>query len=228
MPPRLPKNLKISFEKSPPPRPACEVAEPILSPEVESIPLDEPDADALDDVIDEMVPQFQEKAQVVESDIFAKQEPKPPPAIRVVAEEPPPTPRPKGKQAKLTKTGKVRKEMSEEQKQRARDNLKRARELRAQRVKAETPAPAPSPSPAPARSPAPLPTPYPSHGISKADMKQANLEAIQEYEAIRKARKQVKKEKQLVEQQRQDVIGVAQKASMSGWQSHAGAFHSCY
>jgi len=231
MAPRLPKNLKISFEKSPPPRPEPEpLPEPLLSPEVETVLLDEPD----EDVIDEMVPQFKEKAPPIESDIFAKPEPKAPakpPAIRVV----------EGTQqkGKLTKTGKIRKEMSEEQKQKARDNLKKARELRAKRVKAQTPAPAPapvhapppSPEPSPASSPAPSPAPAPApapQGISRADLKQANLDAIAEYESLRKARKAVKKEKQMVEQHRQDVVKTAQKASLSGWQGHAGRFSNCY
>ena len=225
MAPRLPKNLKISFEKSPPPRPEPEpLPEPLLSPEVETVLLDEPEEDALDDVIDEMVPQFKQKDPPVESDIFAKQEPKAPakpPAIRVV----------EGTQqkGKLTKTGKIRKEMSEEQKQKARDK----------RVKAQTPAPAPAPvhapppspprspprSPEPAPSPAPAPAPQ---GISRADLKQANLDAIAEYESLRKARKAVKKEKQMVEQHRQDVVKTAQKAQMSGWQGHAGRFSNCY
>ena len=235
MAPRLPKNLKISFEKSPPPRPEPEpLPEPLLSPEVETVLLDEPEEDALDDVIDEMVPQFKQKDPPVESDIFAKQEPKAPakpPAIRVV----------EGTQqkGKLTKTGKIRKEMSEEQKQKARDNLKKARELRAKRVKAQTPAPAPAPvhapppSPprSPPRSPEPSPAPSPApapQGISRADLKQANLDAIAEYESLRKARKAVKKEKQMVEQHRQDVVKTAQKAQMSGWQGHAGRFSNCY
>lgn len=236
--PRLPKNLKISFEKSPPPRP-----EPEPSPEVETVFLEEPDIDALDD----MVPQFVEKDPPVESDIFAPaqpRKPKKPPEILKVAEEPPPLPK---KAPKLTKTGKVRKEMSEVQKAKARENLKKARELRASRLKAqappepvhveapepvhvEPPAPAPAPSPPPvqAPSPAPLPEPVQSRGISQADLKQSNLDAIMEYEAIRKKRKAVKKEKQMVEQQRQDVIGVAQKASMSGWAQTSGRFAGCY
>jgi chromosome segregation ATPase len=59
-------------------------------------------------------------------------------------------------------------------------------------------------------------------------LKQANIDAIQEYEAIRKERKRIKREKQMVEKQRQDVVGIAKKASMSGWQSHAGSFAGCY
>ena len=227
---KLPKNLKISFEKSPPPRP-----EPPAPAVTETIVLEEPDHDALDD----MVPQFVEKAPPVENEIFAPPEPKKPrkaPEILKVAEEPPPLP---PKVAKLTKTGKIRKEMSEAQKERARQNLKKARELRASRLKAQAPPPPepvpepvyvepPAPVPAPAPPPAPAPAPAPARGMSQADLKQSNLDAIMEYETIRKERKRVKKEAQMVEQQRQDVVGVARKASMNGWQSHAGKFHSCY
>ena len=234
--PRLPKNLQISFEKSPPPRPPP-VDEP--SPVLETVSIDEPDHDALDD----MIPQFVEKAPPVENEIFAPPEPrkpKKPPSILKVAEEPPPLP---PKVVKLTKTGKVRKEMSEEQKQKARENLKKARELRASRLKAqappppvpepepvhvEAPAPAPAPVPAPAPPPVQAPAPAPARGISQADLKQSNLDAIMEYEAIRKKRKAVKKEAKMVEQQRQDVVGVARKASMNGWANTAGQFSGCY
>ena len=228
--PRLPKNLKISFEESPPPRP-----EPEPSPEVETVFLEEPDIDTIDD----MVPQFVEKDPPVESDIFAPAQPRKPPSIRKVVEEPPPLPK---KAPKLTKTGKVRKEMSEEQKAKARENLKKARELRASRLKAQAPpetprpnpepepveAPSPAPAPPPVQAPSPAPAPVQSRGISQADLKQSNLDAIMEYEAIRKKRKAVKKEKQMVEQQRQDVIGVAQKASMNGWAQTSGRFAGCY
>ena len=228
--PRLPKNLKISFEESPPPRP-----EPEPSPEVETVFLEEPDIDTIDD----MVPQFVEKDPPVESDIFAPAQPRKPPSIRKVVEEPPPLPK---KAPKLTKTGKVRKEMSEEQKAKARENLKKARELRASRLKAQAPpetprpnpepepveAPSPAPAPPPVQAPSPAPAPVQSRGISQSDLRQANIDAISEYESMRKERKRIKKEAQMVEQQRQDVVGVARKASMSGWAQTSGRFAGCY
>jgi len=64
--------------------------------------------------------------------------------------------------------------------------------------------------------------------MSQADLKQSNLDAIMEYEAIRKERKRVKREKQMVEKQRQDVVGIAKKASMSGWAQTSGIYHGCY
>ena len=86
---RLPKNLKISFEKSPPPRPEPPAPKP--SPVTETIVLEDPDHDALDD----MIPQFVEKDPPVENEIFAPPEPKKPrkaPSILKVAEDPPPLP----------------------------------------------------------------------------------------------------------------------------------------
>ena len=238
--PKLPKNLKISFEKSPPPR----LEE--VSPLMETVILEEPDIDALDDVIDELIPQFIEKDPPVVSEIFApvEKKPKKPPSILRVAEAPPPP-----KVAKLTKTGKIRKVMSEAQKQKARENLKKARELRASRLKAQSPPPPPDPPQVPLpvyvdppspEPPAPkvphprapqqvqLPLSAPAPGISRADLQKSNLDAIMEYESIRKERKRIKKEAQMIEKQRQDVIGVARKASISGWQSHAGSFANCY
>ena len=103
--PRLPKNLKISFEKSPLPRQVLTPVEEEASPLMETLMLQEPDIDALDDVIDEMIPQFVEKDPPVVSEIFAPPEPKKPkkpPSILKVAERvelPPPPP----KVAKLMK-----------------------------------------------------------------------------------------------------------------------------
>ena len=150
--PKLPKNLKISFEKSPPPRP--EPSAPAPSPLMETVVLQEPDIDALDDLIDEMIPQFIEKAQPVVSEIFApvEKKPKKPPSILRVAEAPALPP----KVAKLTKNGHVRKQMSDAQKQKARENLKRARELRAARLKSQqVPLPPPPPEPVYVEPPAP-------------------------------------------------------------------------
>ena len=76
--PRLPKNLKISFEKSPLPRQVLTPVEEEASPLMETLMLQEPDIDALDDVIDEMIPQFVEKDPPVVSEIFAPPEPKKP------------------------------------------------------------------------------------------------------------------------------------------------------
>tara|TARA_R110001599_G_scaffold10935_2_gene52819 strand:- start:976 stop:1653 length:678 start_codon:yes stop_codon:yes gene_type:complete len=225
---------------------------------METVVLQEPDIDALDDLIDEMIPQFIEKAQPVVSEIFApvEKKPKKPPSILRVAEEqvgllPP-------KVAKLTKTGKVRKQMSESQKAKARENLKKARELRAARLKAQAPPPPPEPEPPspvyvdppspepPQQVKLPLPAPVPKvphprapqvplsapqvplPGISRADLQKSNLDAIMEYESIRKERKRVKKEAQMIENHRQDVVNTAKKASMSGWANTAGRYNGCY
>ena len=49
-----------------------------------------------------------------------------------------------------------------------------------------------------------------------------------EYESIRKERKRVKKEAQMIENHRQDVVNTAKKASMSGWANTAGRYNGCY
>ena len=54
---------------------------------------------------------------------------------------------------------------------------------------------APAPVPAPMPTPAPTPKSSPS-GITKADLEEAQLNAIMKYETIRKERKKVKKQNQ--------------------------------
>jgi len=237
---KLPGNLKISIEKSPPvrPRPPSPVVE------IEPLILDEQSASqsrqSPHDDLD--IPQFMEKDSPVVSDIFQKPSPKkprPPPIIQVVKDD--------TKKRKLTKKGKVRKEMTEEQKEKARENLRIAREKRAlkqqgkqpKQVSFETemedtpsaerqPSPSPSPAPAPAPSPSPAPAPPPPVSLfSKDDLEQSNLQAIIQYETLRKKRKEIKKNNKIVEDERQRVIGVAQQ-HIGGWQATAGRFNGCY
>ena len=228
---KLPGNLKISIEKSPPVRPVS------LSPvvEIEPLILDTPASHPHDDLD---IPQFMEKDSPVVSDIFQKPSPKKPrcrspPIIQVVKDE-----------RKLTKKGKVRKEMTEEQKEKARENLRIAREKRALKQQGKQPKqvsfktemedtppsaerqPSPSPAPAPAPSPAPAPPP-PVSLFSKDDLEQSNLQAIIQYETLRKKRKEIKKNNKIVEDERQRVIGVAQQ-HIGGWQATAGRFNGCY
>ena len=171
------------------------------------------------------IPQFMEKDSPVVSDIFQKPSPKKPrcrtpPIIQVVKDD--------TKKRKLTKKGKVRKEMTEEQKEKARENLRIAREKRAlkqqgrkspKQVSFETEmedTPPPQPSPAP-----------PVSLFSKDDLEQSNLQAIIQYETLRKKRKEIKKNNKIVEDERQRVIGVAQQ-HIGGWAHTAGKFHGCY
>ena len=229
---KLPGNLKISIEKSPPVRPVS------LSPvvEIEPLILDTPASHPHDDLD---IPQFMEKDSPVVSDIFQKPSPKkprPPPIIQVVKDD--------TKKRKLTKKGKVRKEMTEEQKEKARENLRIAREKRALKQQGKQPKqvsfktemedtpppppPQPSPSPAPAPAPSPAPAPPPPVSLfSKDDLEQSNLQAIIQYETLRKKRKEIKKNNKIVEDERQRVIGVAQQ-HIGGWKATAGRFNGCY
>ena len=247
---KLPGNLKISIEKSPPVRPRP--PSPVM--EIEPLILDEQSANQSvsstpHDDLD--IPQFMEKDSPVVSDIFQKPSPKKPrcrspPIIQVVKDD--------TKKRKLTKKGKVRKEMTEEQKEKARENLRIAREKRALKQQGKQPkqvsfetemvkpntsgtslgfapvdaerAPQPQPSPAPSPSPAPAPPP-PVSLFSKDDLEQSNLQAIIQYETLRKKRKEIKKNNKIVEDERQRVIGVAQQ-HIGGWQATAGRFNGCY
>ena len=231
---KLPGNLKISIEKSPPVRPRP--PSPVM--EIEPLILDEQSANQSvsstpHDDLD--IPQFMEKDSPVVSDIFQKPSPKKPrcrspPIIQVVKDD--------TKKRKLTKKGKVRKEMTEEQKEKARENLRIAREKRALKQQGKQPKqvsfetemvdtpPPPQPSPAPSPSPAPAPPP-PVSLFSKDDLEQSNLQAIIQYETLRKKRKEIKKNNKIVEDERQRVIGVAQQ-HIGGWQATAGRFNGCY
>ena len=118
----LPKNLQIRIEESPPPRPEPEVPAEPLDGVIESIMVAKEQGD---DDLSELLPEVVEKASPRVEDIFQLQES---PKARRPA--PCPAPAPTGKKSKLTKTGKVRREYTEEQKQKCRDNLQKAREKR--------------------------------------------------------------------------------------------------
>ena len=260
----LPKNLQIRIEESPPPRPEPEVpAEPLdgviesimvakeqgdddLSEPVEGVydsikrrPSQELDND---DDLAELLPEVVEKASPRVEDIFQLQES---PKARRPA--PCPAPAPTGKKSKLTKTGKVRREYTEEQKQKCRDNLQKAREKRQAKLqKKEKPVdppkimtvkePEPEPEPAPARGPVvipeskPDPPPQPRPMLSKQDIEESQFRAIERYEQVRKQRKQKKKEDQAIQSERDRVRGVARNhlRPTPNWQGQAGRFSDCF
>ena len=141
---------------------------------------------------------------------------------------------------KLTKKGKPRKQMSEEQKQKARDNLKRAREnklakkkaLEASKPKKEVPiveekkVEQPS-EPVAKQQVAQVATQ--GKYLSKEDLESSTLNAIMSYEKIRKERKAVKKEQQMIQAEKDKILNVARNhLHSSGWQSSAGRFNGCY
>lgn len=72
----------------------------------------------------------------------------------------------------------------------------------------------------------PVPTPKPVKAITKEDIKEAQLEAIMSYDAIRKKRKAKKKEEQMVEQHKQELKNLVKKEL--GWQHTAGRWSNCY
>ena len=234
--PTLPKNLNIKFSESP----------PTLINEA----LEEPLKFTLDD-LDEALPNIMEKGSPNVKEIFQEEAPKEKPKMDLTKDEDPSLSKdketgeinpnfvydkPKGK---LTKKGKPRKQMSEEQKQKARDNLKRARENKlAKKKKLEDAKPKPVIKKVVEPTPEPEPEPVkqqvaqaPTQGkyLSKEDLESSTLNAIQTYEKIRKERKKVKKEQQMIQAEKDKILNVARNhLHNSGWQSSAGRFNGCY
>ena len=233
----LPKNLQIRIEESPPPRPEPEVPAEPLDGVIESIMVAKEQGD---DDLSELLPEVVEKASPRVEDIFQLQES---PKARRPA--PCPAPAPTGKKSKLTKTGKVRREYTEEQKQKCRDNLQKAREKRQAKIqKKKKPVDPPKimtvkepePEPAPARGPVvipeskPDPPPQPRPMLSKQDIEESQFRAIERYEQVRKQRKQKKKEDQAIQSERERVRGVARNhlRPTPTWQGQAGRFSDCF
>ena len=156
------------------------------------------------------------------------------------------------KPVKLTKSGKPRKAMTEEQKQRlalgrqralevrrakkierdeekARANeeaglLKKKKQMDFDKLKKEVE------DPVPARAPAPAPAPPPqAQMFTKKDLEDAQLGAIISYEKIRKDRKKIKAEKQLIEQQKQEIRNkLSRPAGYGGNNTESNRFYGYY
>lgn len=62
--------------------------------------------------------------------------------------------------------------------------------------------------------------------LTKEDIKEAQLEAIMSYDALRKKRKAKKKEEQMIEQHKQELKNLVKKEL--GWQTTAGKWSNCY
>jgi hypothetical protein len=141
-------------------------------------------------------------------------------------ELPKPKKEPKKKEPKLTKSGRPRKPLSEEQKQRLAlgrqralevrrqkkiereeekalakqesDLLKKKKQMDLEKLKKEVEDPKPSP--------APQPQPQPQGVfLTPKQLEETQLSAILSYEKIRKDRKKAKQEQQLIEQQKQEI-----------------------
>jgi len=173
---------------------------------------------------------------ITESYVKFKEAP-PPKKYKKKPVSPPPTQAyPPG--TKLNKNGKPRKELTDAQKETRKLALAKGRETRRLNALAKkkangevlpdtsqpTPVKKSSPIPIPQRSPAPAPAPAPQW--NKEDIMEAQLEAIQRYDDIRRARKQKKKEEQAIQKQKDDIKKVVQREM--GWQMSAGRFKNCY
>ena len=231
--PNLPKNLNIKFSESP----------PTLINQAPEDPLEM----SLDE-LNEALPNIMEKDSPNVKEIFQEEAPKEKPKMDLTKNEDPSlsTNKETGEinpnfvyekpVGKLTKKGKPRKQMSEEQKQKARDNLKRARENKlAKKKKLEDAKPKPvvpiveepTPEPEPKQQVAQVATQ--GKYLSKEDLESSTLNAIMSYEKIRKERKKEKKEQQIIQAEKDKILNVARNhLHSSGWQSSAGRFGGCY
>ena len=235
--PNLPKNLNIKFSESP--------------PKLINQALEEPLNLTLDD-LEDALPNIMEKGSPNVKEIFQEEPLKEKPTMDLTKDEDPSLSKDKETGevnpnfvyekpvGKLTKKGKPRKQMSEEQKQKARDNLKRAREnklakkkaLEASKPKKEVPiveekkVEQPS-EPVAKQQVAQVATQ--GKYLSKEDLESSTLNAIMSYEKIRKERKAVKKEQQMIQAEKDKILNVARNhLHSSGWQSSAGRFNGCY
>lgn len=201
------------------------------------------------------IPSIEKEAIDIET-IFDKQKkdiikpapaPEPiPEAIPEIIPESVPEPKTrKTKEPKLNKNGKPRKkrEYTEEQKEAMRERLAKARaqvgknrsqkqeekakekkyqqlkkqtrdlkikEMEQKVIQKDTPTPVPTPKPA----------------LTKEEIKDIQLNAIMEYDGLRKKRKAKKKEAQMVEAHRQELKNLVKKEL--GWESTAGKWSNCY
>ena len=157
----------------------------------------------------------------------------------------------KTKEPKLNKNGKPRKkrEYTEEQKEAMRERLAKARaqvgknrsqkqeekakEKKYQQLKKQTrdlkikemeqkviQKDTPTPS-TPAEG-----TPTPKPALTKEEIKDIQLNAIMEYDGLRKKRKAKKKEEQMIEQHKQELKNLVKKEL--GWQDVSGKWSNCY
>jgi len=237
--PNLPKNLNIKFSESP----------PKLINEAPEDPLEM----SLDE-LNEALPNIMEKGSPNVKEIFQEEPLKEKPTMDLTKNEDPSLNKDKETGevnpnfvyekpvGKLTKKGKPRKQMSEEQKQKARDNLKKARENKLAKKKALEDAtaklakpvikkvvePTPEPEPEPVKQQV-AQAPTQGKYLSKEDLESSTLNAILSYEKIRKERKAVKKEQQIIQAEKDKILNVARNhLHSSGWQSSAGRFNGCY
>ena len=204
--------------------------EPSVDMAIENV-IEEP---VVDDVVELDVPSI-EKEPIKSEDIFLTPEPPKP----VKAEKP----------VKLNKNGLPRKkrEYTEEQREAMRVRMKLAREARGKNteVKKEKKAKEKKHKELKEKTmeqeieemeekltkknnPQPLQEPQPKQSFTKEDLEQAQLNAIVQYENIRKQRKQKKKQEQLIAQEKEALKELVKREMNQSWEAKAGRFAGCY
>lgn len=196
------------------------------------------------------MPEPVEREEIKQDNIFDVVEEKNEILKELIEKElPKPKKEPKKKEPKLTKSGKPRKQMTEEQKQRLalgrqkalevrrqkkieRDEekarakeeaglLKKKRQMDLEKLKKEVEDPKPD-----AGVPAPPPQ---AQMFTKKDLEDAQLSAILSYEKIRKDRKKAKAEQQLIEQQKQEIRNkLTRPAGYGGNNTESNRFYGYY
>lgn len=216
------------------------------APAVEEVSLDIPSIEK--EVIDTENIFDNQKKDIIKPKVSTIKTP-PPEAIPEIIPESVPEPKTrKTKEPKLNKNGKPRKkrEYTEEQKAAMRERLAKARaqvgknrsqkqeekakEKKYQQLKKQTrdlkikemeqkviQKDTPTPS-------TPMPTPKPA--LTKEEIKDIQLNAIMEYDGLRKKRKAKKKEEQMIEQHKQELKNLVKKEL--GWQDVSGKWSNCY
>ena len=214
---------------------------------------DEPITETIEDVEDLSLPTPIERDPIEQENIFDVPE-QPNQLLKELVDKELPKPKqekPKQvKEAKLTKTGKVRKPLTEYQKeklalgrQRALETrrrkkmekeeakvqakeenelLKKKKQMDFEKLKKEVQEPtAPAPAPAPVQPQQPM--------FTKKDLEDAQLSAIMSYEKIRADRKKAKQEQQLIEKQKQEIRDkLTRPVGYGGHYTTQNRYYNCY
>tara|TARA_R100000329_G_scaffold149454_1_gene140142 strand:- start:274 stop:957 length:684 start_codon:yes stop_codon:yes gene_type:complete len=200
--------------------------EPAIDMEIIEEPEEVPDVVELD------VPEIK-KEPIKTEDIFLTPEvPKPPEPVKPV---------------KLNKNGQPRKKRvyTEEQKNAMRERMKLARQQRGKNTEAKKQKKANEKKHKELKEKTmeqeieemeqklnkknnPQPAPEPKQSFTKKDLEDAQLNAIVEYEKIRKQRKQKKKQEQLIAQEKEALKNLVKREMNQSWEATAGRFSSCY
>tara|TARA_R100000353_G_scaffold89888_1_gene66462 strand:- start:160 stop:843 length:684 start_codon:yes stop_codon:yes gene_type:complete len=200
--------------------------EPAIDMEIIEEPEEVPDVVELD------VPEIK-KEPIKTEDIFLTPEvPKPPEPVKPV---------------KLNKNGQPRKKRvyTEEQKNAMRERMKLARQQRGKNTEAKKQKKANEKKHKELKEKTmeqeieemeqklnkknnPQPAPEPKQSFTKQDLEDAQLNAIVEYEKIRKQRKQKKKQEQLIAQEKEALKNLVKREMNQSWEATAGRFSSCY